>query len=588
MLRTQIILLGIGLTLSSQTLLADTFDDAVNLYLQGFDYCTEAKDALTAGNVAAAKTALTRYESLKADATGINNTILTTNKRGMDSNLKFCERVAIDIEIAIGTPILKRAIGACDEARKHLKAENPEQAKVHFDEFVQLKDEALSTSPSLNDQFSTRNQIRSCERLQKKIAGFNEKQETMALAIETVLEESEAYNTLCQGTLKAVKKETLNSAAVTEAKNAMTTARKHHNGVMAESLALAELDKKPDSPETQSKNRNLASGDRCMSELSTHVANIESSIDLAQRELREYDNALKQANAECRATQKTPVAEVTQSAYESARTQYESAVKTRNNVRTALAKNTYYRDNQHNKVPRSIEKNMGKLNSCLDASRSHVSTLFGALPLTTPAIASVAKQKAEGKTGGVPPTKIHGSIKMINAAPEFVVAYMVDGSKPEQGVEIIIDESGFDKPVYFVGSGETFRIKSRDFSTHRISASNPSLNFFESLVRVQSRQSRQAKVTWPVNHMVQLRSDRGDVVPSYVANTSSGKPTIIMFDFGSDTVEFELDNPNEAAIGYLLVPDFDPLEIKLSEGEIKSLAITRDKEPLGSVLLKGL
>ena len=33
---------------------------------------------------------------------------------------------------------------------------------------------------------------------------------------------------------------------------------------------------------------------------------------------------------------------------------------------------------------------------------------------------------------------------------------------------------------------------------------------------------------------------------------------------------------------------FDPLEIKLSEGEIKSLAITRDNEPLGSVLLKGL
>jgi len=586
-LKRLIILIGAGLIFSSQALLAETFDDAVNLYLQGFDYCTEAKDALTAGNVNGAKAALNRYQSLKSEASAINSRILSTNKRGMDSNLKFCERVATDIEIAIGTPILNQAISACDEARELLKAKNPDQAKIRFDEFIQLKNQALSTSPSLNGRFSTRNQIRSCERLQKKIAGFNEKQETMALAIETVLEESEAYNNLCQGTLKTLQQATPDPDATREARGAMTTARKHHSNVMAETLALAELDKKPDSPDTRSKNKNLASGDRCMSELNTHVANMESSIKLAQQELREYDNALKQANTECQSARKTPVAEVTQSIYNNARSQYESAVKTRNNVRTALAKNNYYRDNQHNKTPRNIEKNMSRLNNCLDESRSHVSTLFGALPLTTPPIASVAKQKAEGKTGGVPPTKIHGSIKMINTAPEFVVAYMVDGSKPKQGVEIIIDESGFDRPVYFVGSGETFRIKSKDFSTHRISASNASLNFSDNLARVQSRQSRQAKVTWPANNMVQLRSDRG-IVPSYMANTPSSKPMIIMFDYGSDSATFELDNPNEAATGYLLMPEFDPLEIKLSEGEIKSLAITRDKEPLGSVLLKGL
>ena len=239
-------------------------------------------------------------------------------------------------------------------------------------------------------------------------------------------------------------------------------------------------------------------------------------------------------------------------------------------------------------MARSIEKSLGNLNTCLDQTRSHVSALFGALPLSKPPIASVAKQKAAGKTGGVPPRKIHGSVKMLNTTPEFIVAYMVDGSRPLHDVEIVIDASGFDQPVYFVGSGETFRIKSKDFATHRISASSAALDFANNLARVQSRQSRQAKVTWPVNNMVQIRSDRGDVVPSYIANIPSSKPSIIMFDYGSDTVTFELDNPSEAAIGYLLVPDFDPLEIKLSEGEIKSLAITRDNEPLGSVLLKGL
>ena len=116
MFRKLIFFSGAVLALNSHSLMADTFDDAVNLYLQGFEYCTDAKDALTANNVPRAKAALDKYESLKQEASGINSTILSTQKRGMDSNLKFCERVATDIEIAIGTPILDQALAACDEA----------------------------------------------------------------------------------------------------------------------------------------------------------------------------------------------------------------------------------------------------------------------------------------------------------------------------------------------------------------------------------------------------------------------------------------------------------------------------------------
>lgn len=588
MLRKLIFFSGAVLALNSHSLMADTFDDAVNLYLQGFEYCTDAKDALTANNVPRAKAALDKYESLKQEASGINSTILSTQKRGMDSNLKFCERVATDIEIAIGTPILDQALAACDEAKNQLKAQNPEQANISYQRFNRLKQEALSTSPSLNDRFIIRNQIRSCNRLEKKIAGFNEKQEALALAIETVLEESEAYATLCQTTPQTTKPTALNASNLQEIKSAVNAAQKHRAAVMAESLALAEMDKNPDDPGTISKNQYLQAGDLCLQKLNAQLSGLESSLELAQKELDEYNGALKRANSQCGAAQKFPLAQVDQAAYDKARSQYESAIQTRNNVRAALAKNNYYQANQQTGTARSIEKSLGNLNTCLDQTRSHVSALFGALPLSKPPIASVAKQKAAGKTGGVPPRKIHGSVKMLNTTPEFIVAYMVDGSRPLHDVEIVIDASGFDQPVYFVGSGETFRIKSKDFATHRISASSAALDFANNLARVQSRQSRQAKVTWPVNNMVQIRSDRGDVVPSYIANIPSSKPSIIMFDYGSDTVTFELDNPSEAAIGYLLVPDFDPLEIKLSEGEIKSLAITRDNEPLGSVLLKGL
>lgn len=576
----------IGLSSTAQ---ADSFDDAVNLYLKGFDHCTEAKDALSSGDPAKASAALKRYNALKNQAEGINNTILTTNKRGMDSNLKFCERVATDIEIEIGTPILDKAIKACDQASADLKADNPEQARINYDEFVKLSNEAISTSPRLNDLFSTRNQIRRCERLDKKIAGFSKKQEALTLAIETVVEESEAYSSLCGAALKSLNTSELSDRAISNAQDAMSSARSRHSAVMAETLALAELEKTPNSPEKKSVDKNLASGDQCMTALNGAIQSKSSELKLAQQELEEYGNALSKANSQCQAVQKNAIAGATKPTYDQAKTQFDSAIKTRNDVRAALSRNNYYKDNSDWSSSRTISKNMSTLNTCLDKSRTHLGALFGALPTSAPPVASISKQiESNNVTAGVPAKKISGSIKMLNATPQFVIFYMLDGTRPEQNLEISIDASGFDQPVYFVGSGDTFRIKSKDFATHRITANNSNLNLSANLARVQSRQTRNAKVSWPENTLVELRSDRGSIVPSHIANIPSSNYKVIMFDFGADNLTFELDNPNEAAAGYLLIPDFDPLEIKLTQGEIKSLAITRNNEPLGSVLIKGM
>ncbi|MEE2731215.1 MAG: hypothetical protein VYA55_10360 [Pseudomonadota bacterium] len=580
--------LGLGLAIAHSTAMADTFDDAVALYLKGFDHCTEAKDALTAGNLSQASRALQQYETLKARAVGINDTILSTNKRGMDSNLKFCERVSKDIEIELGTPILNRAIAACDQAQAQLRAKQPEQAKVSYQQFIELKQEALTTSPRLTDQFSTRNQISRCERLEKKITGFSQKQEALALAIDTVVEESEAYNAVCQNALQGLTTNPGDRRSLDDAKAALSNARQHRTAVMTETLALAELEANPSRPEKTRSDQNLAAGDRCMTSLQQRVDVSEASLQQALVELNEYDSRLSKGIEQCRSAQRQTVAQVTPETHAAARGQYEYAVQTRNAVRTALTKSQFYQGNQSTPKARQIDDKLGKLNRCLETTRSHVSELFAALPLTKPATPAEAKQTAAGKNGGVPPKKISGSIKMLDTTPEFVLAYMMDGSAPDENLEITIDSAGFDHPVYMVGNGDTFRIKSKDFSPHRILATNDLLNFSESLARVQSRQSRTARVTWPANTLVQIRSDRGNIIPSYIANIASSRHQLIMFDFGSDTVKFELENPSEAAKGFLLIPGFDPLEINLSEGEIKSLALTRDKEPRGSVLLKGL
>ena len=588
MLKNKIIILVLGFASVSSTVMADTFDDAVTLYLKGFDHCTEAKDALTSGDLSGASRALKQYETMKSEAVGINNTILSTDKRGMDSNLKFCERVAKDIEIEIGTPILNQAIMACDEAQQRLKAKQPEQAKTSYEQFKALKEEALSKAPRLTDLFSTRNQISRCERLERKISSFSQKQEALSLSIETVVEESESYNSVCQSALQGLTATPEDTRALDEANKALVTARQHHRAVMTETLALAELEKSPDRPEKINTDKQLAAGDRCMASLKQRISASEASLEQARQELSEYDSALKKGISQCQSAQTQTVAGVTQDSYASARAQYESAVQTRNTVRTAISKSTYYLSQQQSQKARSIDSKLGKLNTCLETTRNHVSELFAALPLTKPITSSLDQSTSAPISGGVPPKKISGSIRMLDTTPEFIIAYMADGSKPPDNQEVIIDSSGFDHPVYFVGNGDTFRIKSKDFAAHRISAINDLLNFSENLARVQSRQTRTAKVTWPTNTLIQLRSDRGDVVPSYIANIASNQYQLIMFDFGSDSVTFELENPSEAAVGYLLIPNFDPLEIRISEGEIKSLALSRDREPLGSVLLKGL
>ena len=76
---------------------ADRFDDAVTEYLKGFEYCKEAKSHLSANRIGAAQQAMAQYNKLLASATRTDNSILSTSKRGMDGNLKFCTRVARDV-----------------------------------------------------------------------------------------------------------------------------------------------------------------------------------------------------------------------------------------------------------------------------------------------------------------------------------------------------------------------------------------------------------------------------------------------------------------------------------------------------------
>jgi len=259
--------LGLGLTLYNSPLLADSFDDAVNVYLKGFEYCTAAKQALSQNELDAANIALSQYRTLKEEAAGIDDSILTSTERGMDSNLKFCARVATDVELSSGTPILEKAVAACERAENQIKAGRFEMAQFSYEQFRQLKNKALSVAPALNDRFSTRHDINHCERLKRKIKGYNQQQDALSASISAIMEEAESFSSLCQSTLQQLNGKPRDSATTQQARAALSQILEHKANIAEETLALEEFKIHPDSPARDRFDSLLTTGNSCLATL---------------------------------------------------------------------------------------------------------------------------------------------------------------------------------------------------------------------------------------------------------------------------------------------------------------------------------
>lgn len=594
-----ILLSGLAIYISPTLATADSFDDAVNHYLKGMDYCTEAKDALQDNQISKASQALNRYKAIEKQAANMDSSIMTSTARGMDSNLKYCQRVATDLEIAIGTPILDKAIAACDQAGESLKQGSLEQAQTDLDSFLQFKQEALDKAPSLTNQFSARNQISRCERLQKKINRASAKQESLSTAVAALVEDSTSYASDCRAYQQELKKPNLNTQSLQALSGEAKSANTRKQAFTKDSPALQAL--KSDASfekEKQTYDANLRQGDQCLQTVQTEIGRLQAELNAKAQELQRTQRQVASSHQQCQQVMQQKTDGINQALYDENKERYEAAVRTRNNARNTLSRNRQYADS---KDYRELNDQVGKLNQCLDDSRKHLTVLLGAIPVAAPVAAPkpvvpVAAPKAEPKAEPVaevkkptqaPATTISGSVTFNDTVPPFVLVYMDDGSSPERSVDITVEPFGFNSELYVLSSGAEIRFISRDFSSHRISASVEHLDLNEQLVNLQARQTRKAKDTWPDNVIATLRSSRGNVAPAYIANVSSKHYQMIPVELGQKQLNFELSNPDKAKTAYLLLPDYDPVKIEIGQGETQSLAVTRKHTPLGNVVVNG-
>lgn len=602
---------------------ADSFDDAVNEFLDGFEYCKEAKTHLSGKRLSQAQAALAQYRQHLKQASALNPEILTTSKRGMDSNLKYCQRVSRDVEVEAGTPKMNEALASCDAAEQALKDKNPQLASEKLAEYRERKVQALKQAPSLKDIFTIKNQISRCERIEAKIAAFSTKHKALALSIETARIESAAYLSSCQKTRDMLKSEKVDDAVLRDANQGLASANSHKRNVSGEDLAQQEFKRNPQHPDKKQVADNLAQGDQCNAELVRLIADKQQELKLASQKFARYNGQLNAANLSCQQARKiTP--EATQSAYDTAKTDYNNALQLRNSVRDALSRDKNYANQSGRDDVAQIDRQMRDLNQCLDNTKTRLAATFAALsgsaaatgnqkpgtgPATasasvpavtaapvsvptpvpsTPQVAPAAEKPAQAQAGSknaTPARLVTGTLQLNDLAPEFALFYVPDNTAP-QAPEIIVERTGFNQSLYIVPHNAALNIKNRDNTAHRVSATNDASRINETLVRLQPRQSKTSKASWPEHSIITLRTDRGIFPNSYLAILPSANYQRLEFS-GNTQVALKFSNDKRASTFYLVMPDMDLLTFTLNGGETKSLALTRAGVPVGSLLVTG-
>lgn len=585
---------------------AESLDDAVTLYLKGFEHCSSAKSALSDNQLDKALKAFAEYESVKEQAAKIDPSILSTSQRGMDSNLKYCIRVGTDIEVAQGTPLLEQSLVQCDKAFEAYKQGDAVAANQFYRDYVQGRDQALAVAPSLTGVFSLKSEIRRCDRLDSKIANAGKQQAELSTLLESAREESDAFSSTCNAAQKEFQSASLNAQTIQSAEKALGKAEQYKRNANDAYTQYLAKQAGPEKANDGQVDKQIKSGNQCLTAFSSALTAQKTQLSRLTGELKQSAKQLDVANQQCGGIASLSAQGADRARYEQGKSRFESARKSRDSVRSSLASNTYYQGNAESPDVRELNQQLDKLNRCLDAARGQVAALMPAqpvavaipTPVATPKAPKAEKLKTEkaGKTApastpqvaSVPAIRLSATLVMSGLTPEFVLVYWADGTRAQPDRDAEIFSTGFGKKLYILSEDGSLQFKNADFGNHAISVVNPLQGIDQSLANISSRQNRNTKIMIPPNSLAMLRSNRERVEPSFVVNGVSNHQLMLKFSDEAQSLSIELDNPQGARQLVVLMPDTDPLMVDVVGGDEKNVTLTRDKVAVGSLSVRGL
>ncbi len=292
-----------SLLLLSSVASAESFDDAVNEYLKGYKECTEA-NTLRGKDLASAKKKFDIYLKTLDKATAIDSSILNTTQRDMDKNLRYCERVDVDIKRAEATPILEKGFTYCDAAKESLEAGDVPAAQSNLDEYKRHRDDAFIITESIMDVFAMASKVRACSRIEEKLAEASRKESAVAEAMTRASADYQSFLKECNAAKTAITSPKFSLNSLEDVNQQLNNALKFKKAARENGDAFATMSAQTERDDSKQLKSLVDQAAACEGEVSGHIRTATKNKRALEKEIQDGTADLQKSLAACESAQK--------------------------------------------------------------------------------------------------------------------------------------------------------------------------------------------------------------------------------------------------------------------------------------------
>ncbi|OUR87382.1 hypothetical protein A9Q81_25705 [Gammaproteobacteria bacterium 42_54_T18] len=353
-------------TLSISPVYADetSLNVAIDAYLVGFRACNEANN-LRSSDLAQAKANFNYYTQQLNKAIAIDETILITSSREMETNIKYCKRVESNIQRAEATPILEQGIDFCKLSKAALTDSNLTLAASEIGQYQELKEQALIIAPDLMEVFVLASKIRTCtrveEKLQKAVNAATLAEEEMKKAIIAYQD----FKAQCETARQFTSKPNFGIYQLLKANKLLTQAHKRKKSARQNAKAFELAEKNPSSENAIALVSLIKESQQCESDVSSAIRRVTKAKRSNQKQLSNASKSLASALKECKSAQKEFKSPLTAAEINTLKGLYNAT----SDVKESITSNKLIMDlsQQHKTWPqsKSLKQNLKSTTSCL-------------------------------------------------------------------------------------------------------------------------------------------------------------------------------------------------------------------------------
>ncbi|MBV1921103.1 MAG: hypothetical protein KUG73_10515 [Pseudomonadales bacterium] len=292
-------------TLPSSSVYADetSLNLAIDTYLDGFRACNEANN-LRSSDLAQAKANFNYYTQQLNKAIVIDEAILLTSSREMDTNIKYCKRVESNIQRAEATPLLEQGIDFCKSSKTALSDNNLTLAASEISQYQEFKEQALIIAPDLMEVFVLASKIRTCTRIEEKLQKATNSAAQAEEEMKKAIIAYQDFKAQCKSAWQVTNKQNFGIYQLSKANKLLTQAHKRKKSARQNAKAFELAEKNPNSENAIALVSLIKESQQCESDVSSAIRRVTKAQRNNQKQLSNASKSLASALKECKSAQK--------------------------------------------------------------------------------------------------------------------------------------------------------------------------------------------------------------------------------------------------------------------------------------------